>query len=105
MTKKRGRALIINNMNFEKRPDLCRKGSDVDVENLSAMLKTLKFDVVTHTDLKAKVFFVAVYLSSYKLTPFLVLVCRCIRNLYTEYGVWVYRCTARFTGIRPGLQV
>jgi len=63
-TPKRGRALIINNMNFEKRPDLCRKGSDVDVENLSTMLKTLKFDVVTHPDLKAEVCFAAVYLSS-----------------------------------------
>ncbi|KAF6022364.1 hypothetical protein EB796_019334 [Bugula neritina] len=59
MTKKRGRALIINNMNFVKRPDLCRKGSDVDVENMSAMLKTLRFDVVTHTDLKAEVFVAA----------------------------------------------
>jgi len=55
MTRKRGRALIINNMNFDKRPDLCRKGSDVDVENMSAMLKSLKFDVVRHTDLKAEV--------------------------------------------------
>jgi len=64
MTRKRGRALIINNMNFEKIPKLCRKGSDVDVENLSTMLKTLKFDVVTQTDLKAEVCFVDVYLSS-----------------------------------------
>ncbi|KAF6028538.1 hypothetical protein EB796_013154 [Bugula neritina] len=55
MTKKRGRALIINNKNFVERPDLCRKGSDADVENMSAMLKFLKFDVVTHTDLKAEV--------------------------------------------------
>jgi len=62
MTKKRGRALIINNMNFVKRPDLCRKGSDVDVENMSAMLKTLRFDVVTHTDLKAEVLFAAALL-------------------------------------------
>jgi len=64
MTRDRGRALIINNMNFEKRPDLCRKCSDVDVENLSTLLKSLKFDAVTHTDLKAEVCFVAVYLSS-----------------------------------------
>jgi len=42
-------------MNFDERPDLCRKGSDVDVENMSAMLKSLKFDVVTHTNLKAEV--------------------------------------------------
>jgi len=55
MTKKRGRALIINNMNFDKRPDLCRRGSNVDVENMSALMKALKFEVVTHTDLKAKV--------------------------------------------------
>ncbi|KAF6041121.1 hypothetical protein EB796_000568 [Bugula neritina] len=81
MTRQRGRALIINNMNFEKRPDLCRKGSDVDVENLSTMLKSLKFDFVTHRDLKAEVRFAAVYSSSYKLTPLLVY--RCIRNLYT----------------------
>jgi len=115
MTRKRGRALIINNMNFDKRPELCRKGSDVDVKNLSTMLETLKFDVVRHTDLKAEVCFVAVYLSSYKLTSLLVY--RCIRNLYTEYSVWVYRCKAGFTGVRvyrckarctgvrPGLQV
>jgi len=57
MTRKRGRALIINNMNFDKRPDLCRQGSDVDVENMSTMLKSLKFDIVTHTDLKAEVFY------------------------------------------------
>jgi len=56
MTPKRGRALIINNMNFDKRPDLCRKGSDVDVENMSAMLESLNFDVVTHKDLNAEVF-------------------------------------------------
>jgi len=55
MTRKRGRALIINNMNFDKRADLCRQGSDIDVENMSAMLKEFKFDIVTHTDLKAEV--------------------------------------------------
>jgi len=49
MTRKRGRALKINNMNFHKRPDLCRKGSDVDVENMSAMLKTFKFDAACDT--------------------------------------------------------
>jgi len=57
MTRERGRALIINNKNFDKRPDMHRKGSDVDVENMSAMLKDFKFDVVTHTDLKAEVYF------------------------------------------------
>jgi len=41
MTQKRGRALIINNKNFDERP--------------SVMLKDFKFDVVTHTDLKAEV--------------------------------------------------
>jgi len=55
MTRERGRALIINNKNFDKRPDMYRKGSDVDVENMSAMLKDFKFNVVTHTDLKAEV--------------------------------------------------
>jgi len=55
MTRKRGRALIINNKNFDERPDLCRQGSDVDVENMSVMLKDFKFDVMTHTDLKAEV--------------------------------------------------
>jgi len=55
MTKKRGRALIINNKNFVERPDLCREGSDADVENMSVMLKSLKFDVETHTDLKSEV--------------------------------------------------
>jgi len=52
MTRKRGRALIINNMNFDKRPDLCRKGSDVD---MFIMLKSLKFEIVIHTDLEAEV--------------------------------------------------
>jgi len=42
-------------MNFDERPDLCRTGSDVDVENMSTMLKEFKFDVVTHTDLEAEV--------------------------------------------------
>jgi len=93
MTRKRGRALIINNMNFEKRPDLCRKGSDVDVENLSTMLKSLKFDFVTHRDLKAEVRFAAVYSSSYKLTPLLDASEISIHN--TVYG---------FTGVQPGLQ-
>jgi len=55
MTRKRGNALIINNKHFVERPDLCREGSDADVENMSAMLKFLKFDVVTHTDLTAEV--------------------------------------------------
>jgi len=55
MTRKRGKALIINNKHFVERPDLCREGSDVDVENMSLMLKSLKFDVETHTDLTAEV--------------------------------------------------
>jgi len=58
MTRKRGRALIINNKNFDERPDLCRKGSDVDFENMYAMLKEFKFDVVPHTDLTAQVQFI-----------------------------------------------
>jgi len=55
MTRKRGRALIINNMNFDEKSFECRKGSDIDVENISVMLRAFKFDVVTHTDLKAEV--------------------------------------------------
>jgi len=55
MTRKRGRALIINNKNFDKRPDLCREGSDVDLKNISVMLKAFKFDVFTRADLKAAV--------------------------------------------------
>jgi len=62
MTRKRGRALIINNMNFDERPCLCRKGSDLDVENMSVMLTSLKFDVVTYTDLKAEVTSLQYYL-------------------------------------------
>ncbi|KAF6023204.1 hypothetical protein EB796_018486 [Bugula neritina] len=54
MTRKRGKAMIINNKHFVERPDLCRKGSDADVENMSVMLKSLKFDVETHTDLKSE---------------------------------------------------
>jgi len=55
MTRERGKALIINNKNFVERPDLCREGSDADVDNISVMLKSLKFDVETHTDLTAEV--------------------------------------------------
>jgi len=55
MTRERGKALIINNKNFVERPDLCRKSSDADIEKMSAMLKSLKFDVETHTDLTAEV--------------------------------------------------
>jgi len=57
MTRKRGKALIINNKNFDERPDLCREGSDADVENMSLMLQSLKFDVETHTDLTAEVYY------------------------------------------------
>jgi len=62
MTQKRGRALIINNMNFDKRPNLCREGSDIDVANMSIMLKDFKFDVVIRTDLKAEVWYSALIL-------------------------------------------
>jgi len=55
MTKERGKALIINNKNFVERSDLYREGSDADVENMSVMLKSLKFDVEIHTDLTAEV--------------------------------------------------
>jgi len=57
MTRERGKALIINNKNFGERPDLCREGSDADVENMSVMLKSLKFDVETGTDLTAEVYY------------------------------------------------
>jgi len=57
MTRRRGKALIINNKNFVERPDLCREGSNADVENMSVMLKSLQFDVETHTDLKAEVYY------------------------------------------------
>jgi len=57
MTRKRKKALIINNKNFVEGPDLCREGSDADVQNMSVMLKSLQFDVVTHTDLTAKVYY------------------------------------------------
>jgi len=71
MTRKRGRALIISNKNFDKRPDLCRVGSDVDVENMSVMLKDFKFEVVTHTDLKTEVSMVTVS-TEYKPMVFLL---------------------------------
>jgi len=57
MTRKRGKALIINNKNFVERPDLCRDGSEADVDNMSVMLKSLKFDVETHIDLTAEVYY------------------------------------------------
>jgi len=95
MTRKRGRALIINNMNFEKRPDLCRKGSDVDVENLSAMLKTLKFDVVTHTNLKAKVF----------LLLFTHQVINLLLSWFTDASeISIQNTVYGFTGVQPALQ-
>jgi len=55
MTKKRGRALIINNENFLERPDLQRKGSNADVDNMLDMMKAFKFEVLIRQDLKAEV--------------------------------------------------
>ena len=40
----RGRALIINNHLFMD-PEMNRKGSDVDVKNMTRMLKEFKFEI------------------------------------------------------------
>jgi len=55
MTKKRGRALIINNENFLEGPDLQRRGSSADVDNMLDMMKAFKFEVLIRQDLKAEV--------------------------------------------------
>jgi len=55
MTKKRGRALIINNEHFSERTDLQRKGSSADVENISIVMKAFKFEVLVRQNLKAEV--------------------------------------------------
>ncbi|KAF6030008.1 hypothetical protein EB796_011687 [Bugula neritina] len=69
MTRNRGKALIINNKNFNQRPDLCREGSDADVEKMSFMLKSLKFDVETHTDLKAEFKYVCFFPANIEENP------------------------------------
>jgi hypothetical protein len=51
---KRGRAVIINNMKFEKHPDLFRKGSDVDEKNLFNLFEALMFDVQAFKDRTVK---------------------------------------------------
>ena len=54
----RGRALVINNERFAQL-SLTRKGSDVDVKNITFLLKSLKFEIVKPStgtdDLYAKV--------------------------------------------------
>ncbi|KAF6031559.1 hypothetical protein EB796_010137 [Bugula neritina] len=55
MTKKRGRALIINNEHFSGNPDLQRKGSSADVENMANVMKAFKFEVLIRQNLKAEV--------------------------------------------------
>jgi len=57
MTKKRGRALIINNENFSERPDLQRKGSSADVKNMANVMKAFKFEVLIRQNLKAEVIY------------------------------------------------
>jgi len=53
MTKKRGRALIINNEEFPN----CQKrlGSDVDVGNLKEMLETFKFTTEVRENISSEV--------------------------------------------------
>ena len=41
----RGRALIVNIMNYDGDPDLTREGSELDVERLTRLFKQLKFEV------------------------------------------------------------
>ena len=49
----RGRALVINNISFAG--DLRRNGSDVDVDNITAVWKQMNLEVVTKIDLTAQV--------------------------------------------------
>jgi len=51
----RGRALIINNNVFPKRPELFREGSAVDVSNIRAVLAHLNFEVDVRRERTAKV--------------------------------------------------
>ncbi|KAF6026296.1 CASP2 [Bugula neritina] len=50
----RGRALIINNNVFPKRPELFREGSAVDVSNIRAVLAHLNFEVDVRRERTAK---------------------------------------------------
>jgi len=66
MTMPRGTALIINNEKITNFPD--RQGSQVDVENLSDMLRSFQFNIETKQDLTAEVavmtnfvFFIALF--------------------------------------------
>jgi len=53
MTRRRGKALIINNK--EVKTHLDRQGSGVDLKNLEDLLESFQFDVVTKTNLSAQV--------------------------------------------------
>ena len=53
----RGRALVINNMNFidENKKVHCREGSEVDISNVLSMLKELSFERIVAKDFTAEV--------------------------------------------------
>jgi len=53
MTMVRGTALIINNEKITNFPD--RPGSEVDVQNLSDMLRSFQFNIESKTNLTAEV--------------------------------------------------
>jgi len=53
MTMPRGNALIINNEKISNSSD--RQGSQVDVQNLSDMLRSFQFNIDMKTDLTAEV--------------------------------------------------
>ena len=55
MTDNRGRALIINNVVFQDRPNLERKGSEKDVQTMNELLQCLCFDVNVKQNLTAMV--------------------------------------------------
>jgi len=55
MTPIRGRALIINNVNFDGTALARRDGSDVDVVNMEAMLQEFNFEVEIKSNLTATV--------------------------------------------------
>lgn len=52
---KRGRAIIINNMNFKGRDEARREGSDVDLRNINRLFYELGFETTKLQDLTAKV--------------------------------------------------
>lgn len=53
--KRRGKAFVINNQQFEARTRLnCRRGSDVDARRIGKELHDLDFEVIIHHNMKKR---------------------------------------------------